>query len=62
MKIDQVKAKCLEIECPHYGKTKIDFKSLDFEQYWDRRYGYELTITFKCPACGEEHEILKEIM
>jgi hypothetical protein len=52
-----VKARCLEVNCPHFGWVKVNFSDLDF-YYWDDNEDGDrgLEITFKC-VCGEEHEI-----
>jgi hypothetical protein len=56
MKPSFVKARCIEIECPIWGWVKIPFSIISVYHWNDcRDSGYELT--FKCPACGEDHEI-----
>jgi hypothetical protein len=54
---DLVKAKCVEVECPHWGLIKIGFDALDF-YWWEDCRDSGLEITFKC-VCGEQHEILR---
>jgi hypothetical protein len=57
-----VKTRCLEIYCPHWGWVKIPFSIVD--KYWWDVPGYDsgIELTFKCPACGEEHEINDSIV
>jgi hypothetical protein len=50
-----VKARCVEIDCPHWGWVKVKFDNLDFD-WWQDDYDSDLTITINC-ICGESHEI-----
>jgi len=53
---DVVEVKCLDVECPHWGWIKIPFRGLVL-YWWEDCRDRGIEITFKCPACGEEHEI-----